>query len=182
MSSRDPFSAANLESTPAEFTCSRGTREEVNPAAQRLERHPVDPLPPDPNHDPVPRRLSPKQGDFKAHGTSDRCPGCRALVSGGRAQGHTEECRIRVEGELRKTEEGKARFRAAVSRVGDAPTGCAFDLLLAVSNAMPERQRLRRSLPAEDATTTSLPAYSFEPAPPASGVEVPDRVMSEGAS
>ena len=48
------------------------------------------------------------------HGASDRCPGCRALVSGGRAQG-TEECRIRVEGELRKTE-GKARLRAAASR------------------------------------------------------------------
>ena len=61
-----------------------------------------------------------------AHGTSDRCPGCRALVSGGRAQGHTEECRIRVEGEIRKTEEGKARLRAAASRVGDAPTGRAL--------------------------------------------------------
>ena len=61
-----------------------------------------------------------------AHGTSDRCPGCRALVSDGRAQGHTEECRIRVEGKIRKTEEGKARLRAAASRVGDAPTGRAL--------------------------------------------------------
>ena len=41
VSPRDPFSAAYLESTQAEFTCSRGTREEVNPAIQRLERHPV---------------------------------------------------------------------------------------------------------------------------------------------
>ena len=61
-----------------------------------------------------------------AYGTSDRFPGCRALISGGRAQGHTEECRIRVEGELRKTEEGKARLRAADSRVGDAPSGRAL--------------------------------------------------------
>ena len=120
VSQKDPFSAADLESTPAEFTCSRGTRGEVNPAAQRLERHPVDALPPDPDHDPVPRRLFLKQRDFMAHGTSDRCPGCRALVSVG-AQGHTEECRTRVE-ELRRTEEGKARLRAAASRVG-APTG-----------------------------------------------------------
>ena len=37
-------------------------------------------LPPDPDHDPVPRRLYPKQRDFMAHGTSDRCPGCRASV------------------------------------------------------------------------------------------------------
>ena len=28
---------------------------------------------------------------------------CRALISGGRAQGHTEECRSSVEGEIRKT-------------------------------------------------------------------------------
>ena len=59
------FLAADLESTPTEFTCSRGTREgEVNPAAQRLERHPVDALPPDPNRDPVPRRLYFKQSDI----------------------------------------------------------------------------------------------------------------------
>ena len=85
VSPRDPFSGADLESTPAEFTCSRGTRGDVNPAAQRLERHRVDALPPNPDHDPVPRRLYLKQRDFMAHGTSDHCPGCRALVSGGRA-------------------------------------------------------------------------------------------------
>ena len=61
-----------------------------------------------------------------ACGTPDNCPGCRALVSGGRAQGHTEECRIRVENELRKTEEGKARLPAAAIRVSDAPTGCVL--------------------------------------------------------
>ena len=44
-SQKDPFAAADLESTPAEFTCSRGSRGEVNPGAQRLERHPVDALP-----------------------------------------------------------------------------------------------------------------------------------------
>ena len=99
---------------------------EVNPAAQRLERHPVDALPPDPNRDPVPRRLYLKQSKIMAHGTSDRCPGCRALVSGGRAQGHIEECGIRVEGERRKREEGKARLRAAASRVGDGLTGRAL--------------------------------------------------------
>ena len=91
-----------------------------------MERHPVDTLPPDPNRDSVPRRLYLKQRDFLAHGTQGRCPGCRALVIGGRAQGHTEECRIRVERELRKTEEGKTRLRAAASRVGDALTGRAL--------------------------------------------------------
>ena len=46
--------------------------EKVNPAAQRLERHPVDALPPDPDHDPVPRSQNLKQRDFMAHGMSDR--------------------------------------------------------------------------------------------------------------
>ena len=46
VSQKDPFSAGDLESTSAEFTCSRGTPGEINPAAQRLERHPVDALPP----------------------------------------------------------------------------------------------------------------------------------------
>ena len=52
---------------------------------------------------------------------------------------------------------------------------------------MPRRQRLRQrqhhqSLPAEDATTNSMPAHSSEAVLPASAVEVPDQVMSEGAS
>ena len=68
VSPRDPSSAADLESTPAEFSCWRETRGEVNPAAQRLERHPVDALSPDPSRDPVPRRLYLKQCDFMAHG------------------------------------------------------------------------------------------------------------------
>ena len=67
-------------------------------------------------------RLFLKLRDFMAHGTSDRCPGCRALISGGRAQGHIEECRIRVEGELRKMEEGKACLHAAASRMGGTLT------------------------------------------------------------
>ena len=111
---------------------------------------------------------------------SDRCPGCRALISGGRAQGHTEECRIRVEGELRKTEEGKARLRAAASRVGDAPTGRALKRVRFAADRVeddaetPEATSASApsSLPAEAATTNSLPAHSSEPALPASAVEV----------
>ena len=71
VSENDPFSASDMESTPAEFTCSRGTRGEVNPAGQRLERHPVDALSLNPDREPVPRRLYLKQIDFMAHGTSD---------------------------------------------------------------------------------------------------------------
>ena len=121
------------------------------------------------------------QSDFMAHGTSDRCPGCRALVSGGRAQGHTDECRIRVEGELSKTEEGKARLRAAASRVGDALRRRALKRVRFAANRL-EDDAAPSSLPAEDAMTNSLPAHSSEAVPLASAVEVPDQVMSEGAS
>ena len=51
----------------------------------------VDAKPPDPDHELVPRKLYHKRGHFMAHGTSDHCPGCRALISGGHAQGHTED-------------------------------------------------------------------------------------------
>ena len=187
MPPKDLFSAADLESTPADFSCPRGTRREVNPAAQRLERHQVDALPPDPDHDPFPRRLFLKQSDFMAHGTSDRCPGCGALVSGGRAQCHTEECRIRVEGEIRKTEEGKARLCAAAN---DAPTGRAFKRVWFSENRdddnaeMPEptSESAPSNLPAEAASSSSAPTLPTELALPASEIEVPDQVMSEGAS
>ena len=125
-----------------------------------------------------------------AHGTSDCCPGCRALVSGGSAQGHTEECRIRVEGELRKTEDGKARLRVAPSRVGDAPTGRALNRVRFAADRVeddaetPEATPVSAppSLPAEDATTNALPAHSSEAVLPASAVEVLDQVRSEVAS
>ena len=133
---------------------------------------------------------SSREISWHTHGTSDHCPCCRALVSGGRAQGHTEECRIRVEGELRKTEQGKARLCAAASRVGDAPSGRALKRVRFAENRdgdnaeMPEATSASApsSLPAEAATTNSLPAPSSELALPASAVEVPDQVMSEGVS
>ena len=190
VSPRDPFSAAHLESTPAEFTCSRGPRRELNPAAQRLERHPVDALPPNPNRDPVPRRLYLKQSDFMAYGDVRSLSKLQSISQWWPCTGHTEECRIRVEGELRKIEEGKARLRAAASRVGDAPTGRALKRVRFAADRVegdaetPEATSASApsSLPAEDATTNSLPAHPSEAVLPASAVEVPDQEMSEGAS
>ena len=164
VSQKDPFSAADLESTPPEFTCSRGTRGEVNPAAQRLERHPVDALPPDPDQQ-----------------STDQWWPCT---------GHTEECRIRVEGELRKKEEGKARLRAAASRVGDAPTGHALKRVRFAENQDdnnagvpdPTSESAPPKVPAGAASSSSAPTPSVDPALPASATGVPDQVMSEGAS
>ena len=107
---------------------------------------------------------------------------------GGRA--HTEECRIRVEGELRKTEEGQARLRAAASRVGDAPTGSALKRVRFTEgrdddNAeMPEPtpEPAPSNLPAEAASSSLAATPSTETAPPVSAIGVPDQVLSQGAS
>ena len=139
----DPTKNTSKSPTTSENPSTVGLPREVSPAAQSLVRHPVDDLPPDPNRDLVPRRLYLKQSDFMAHGTSDRCPGCRALISGGRAQSRTEECRIRVEGEIRKTEEGKVRLRAAASRVGDGLTGRALKRVRS-AETIPRHQRTRQ--------------------------------------
>ena len=68
VSPRDPFSGADLESKPAEFSCSRGTRGEVNPAAQRLERHPVDAL----RQTQTPIQFRGDSTSSRVYGTSDR--------------------------------------------------------------------------------------------------------------
>ena len=172
---RDTFSVGDLEMTPAEFTCSRGARGKVNPAAQRLEKRPADVLPPNPDHDRAPRRLHLKQRDFLAHGTPDHCPGCRAPVSGSCGQGHTEEGRICVEGELRK----------AATRVGDAPTGGALKKVRFAGDRVDNSAEMptgpqsvsASTLPAGIAPSSSGPTFAV-----CIVTDVPDQVMSEGAS
>ena len=125
-----------------------------------------------------------RQVGHRASGCPNKGKPTRALISGGRALGHTEECRIRVERELRKTEEGKARFRAAASRVGDTLTGCALKRVRFAedqgdNNAEvpdPTSESAPSTLPAEAALSSSALAL------PASATEVPNQVMSEGAS
>ena len=92
--------------------------------------------------------------------------------------------------ELRKTQEGKARLRAAASRVDDAPTGRALKRVRFAADRVEDDAETREvtsasapsSLFAEVATTNSLPAHSSEAVLPASAAEVTDQVMSEGAS
>ena len=194
VSPRDPFSVGDLEMTAADFTCSMGTRGEVNPAALRLERPPVDALPPNPDHEPVSRRLHLKPRDVLAHGTSDHCPGCRALVSVGRAQGHTEECQIRVEGMLGNTEEGRARFQAAATRVSDALAGRAPKRVRFVGDQVDGSEGstdhatgsqlvlTSSTLPAETASSRSTSAPPAESVSSTSAADVPAQVMSEGAT
>ena len=64
VSPSDAFSAGDLELTLAEVTCSLGTREEVDSAAQRRERGPADATALGPDPAPIPRGLCFKQEDF----------------------------------------------------------------------------------------------------------------------
>ena len=94
----------------------------------------------------------------------------------------TEECRIRVEGELRKTEEGEARLRAAAGRVGDTLTGRALKRVRCAENQddnnaevpEPTSESAPTNLLAGAASSSSAPTLSVTPALPASATEVPD--------
>ena len=61
--------------------------------------------------------------DIDEHGPSERCPGCKAVMSGGRYRAkHTDACRERFEKLLIDTEQGKKRLDAARERKEDDET------------------------------------------------------------
>ena len=62
------------------------------------------------------RRLYIGKADLMNHGLTEGCLGCRCLAEGMRAQGHSEGCRARLEAEIAKTEEGRARLTTAYLR------------------------------------------------------------------
>ena len=62
------------------------------------------------------RRLYISKADDIKHGLIEGCLGCRCLAEGKRAQGHSEGCRARLEAEIAKTEEGRARLTTAYLR------------------------------------------------------------------
>ena len=62
------------------------------------------------------RRLYISKADIMNHGLTEGCRGCRCLAEGKRAQGHSERCRTRVEAEIAKPEDGRARLTTAYLR------------------------------------------------------------------
>ena len=62
------------------------------------------------------RRLYISKADIMKHGLTEGCLGCRCLAEGKRAQGHSEGCRTRLEAEIAKTEDGRARLTTAYLR------------------------------------------------------------------
>ena len=63
----------------------------------------------------VPRQFCMRKVDFKKHGYSSGCKGCRALLKGTSRQGHSEECRRRME----RAMEGDPRVTAAKEKIDD---------------------------------------------------------------
>ena len=123
-SPRGRFSAGDLEVTvtPAEFTCSRGTRGKVNPAAQRLEGPPADALPIQPRSRTSPEEVAPQAERFSCTRNDRSQP---RLQSTRQWRPFTRAHRGVSNSWLRKTEEGRIRLQAAATLVGDALVGRA---------------------------------------------------------
>ena len=60
------------------------------------------------------RHLYISEADLMKHGLTGGCLGC--FEEWKRAQGHSEGCRTRLEAEIAKTEEGRARLTTAYLR------------------------------------------------------------------
>ena len=62
-------------------------------------------------HVPVPKRVDISCGNLEEFGFTARCPGCMSLLRGTARQAHTENCRRRIEEELKGTEKADAATR-----------------------------------------------------------------------
>ena len=66
----------------------------------------------------MPRRARLVPADFEKYGYTVGCPGCEQLqLQLDQRRGHTEECRARIEEEIAKTDQGKARMARATGRL-----------------------------------------------------------------
>ncbi|CAE7031422.1 unnamed protein product [Symbiodinium sp. CCMP2592] len=70
-----------------------------------------------PQEEVVPRNLYVLKSDLERHGYTPLCPGCEALICDMPRRSHNNECRLRIQAELQKTEDGKARIDAARARL-----------------------------------------------------------------
>jgi hypothetical protein len=60
----------------------------------------------------VPRRAGFSQKDLETHGFTAGCAGCKSVLTGGRRQGHNEDCRRRLEKEMA----GEDKIKRAAER------------------------------------------------------------------
>ena len=84
--------------------------------ARKFEADPEEPTQfrPTPEPEQEVRPVYIYKSDIEKHGPSAGCPGCRAIVSGGRFRAkHNSECRKRLEAEIGRSEEGGKRIQKA---------------------------------------------------------------------
>ena len=68
----------------------------------------------------VPRRVKIEKKDLGEHGYSARCPGCLAILRGTAKQGHSQECRNRMEKNINGSKKADAAKRKLDEFLGDA--------------------------------------------------------------
>ena len=71
----------------------------------------------------VKRRRKVTKEDIDKYGPTPGCLGCRTLKAGLPRQSHNENCRNRVEAEIQKTEEGRARVDRSNTRLTECIQG-----------------------------------------------------------
>ena len=64
---------------------------------------------------PIVRNWSIFRRDIETYGTTDHCPGCLAVITGGRGS-HTPACRARIQAHLQASPEGRERLERATAR------------------------------------------------------------------
>ena len=74
---------------------------------------------PDEDYEQV-RRMKLTKHDFRVHGYTPNCPGCRALQLGKQSQPHTEACRKRMEEKISTTTEGAERLEKRKRAIDEA--------------------------------------------------------------
>ncbi|CAE7546001.1 unnamed protein product [Symbiodinium natans] len=70
-----------------------------------------------PQEEVIPRNLYVLKSDLEKHGFTPLCPGCDAQMCDLPHRSHNHECRLRIQSELQKTEEGRARIEAVRDRL-----------------------------------------------------------------
>ncbi|MBN71658.1 MAG: hypothetical protein CME32_20555 [Gimesia sp.] len=80
--------------------------------------------------------------DIEEHGATPGCPGCRAVIRGGRYRAkHSEECRTRFEELLSNTDQGKKIIEAAKDRMTKAIVRIGEDIMAEGNEAESENKR-----------------------------------------
>ena len=90
--------------------------EDVRSHRHILEGH--APVPVAPSRAFVPRRARLGQQDFEDFGYTQGCRGCEYLQTGiGQRQNHSDQCRDRIEAELAKSDQDRARLDKSKDRI-----------------------------------------------------------------